>query len=703
MSIALIEMEWVHSPNYLLVCLVAGIVAALHLYGKQSFFEEARSWQRWLMAFLRALTVALLLALLLTPIVKILKSHAEQKSIVVLMDNSSSLRQVHDSLALSQFKSQLANAISSLGDQVNTDFYHFDEVLRKSQDGNYAGKTTNVADAIEQVKEQYASDRLAAIVLATDGIYNEGQNPNYLAGIERNPLYVIALGDTTAGLDVEVQRLFYNRVVYKGDEFEVEADISAIGLKNASGQVKLSKIASGKSETISTTPIRVDKTDFFRTVKFKVKASQAGVIRYRVNVPKLKGESNISNNYVDFYVEVIESRQKVLLLANSPHPDLNAIKLALTELKNYDVDIQYARQITGRLKDYNLVVLHNLPSDKYAVSEILKTIDREKQSVLFIVGSKTSIRGLNGAQDVVEIQQSQRQFTDAEPYLNTRFNLFSLNDELRQFSKNVPPLRVPFGSFSPHAGYEVLYNQEIKNVETNYPLIIMGETDGHKKGVITGEGIWKWRLYDFVQNQSFERSDELLSKLFQYISITSDRRRFKISKDKSLYDENDRIYLTAEFYNASYELNNNSDVELELTNAAGETSTFAFSKTENAYTLDLGKLAPGEYRYRGTIQDGGQGYSAAGKFTVQELLVEIQHIRADHQLLRNLVQASNGKLYGMEAVSQLQEDLSNSNSIKPLYISNYDRSSILNFKWLLALLLFLLSGEWFMRKYLGKY
>ena len=703
MTFFTVELEWI-SPSYWLIgCVALGILAALHLYFKKSHFPEIKPWQHLCMTVLRGLTVAILAALLLTPIIMLLNTQTEQKNIVFVQDNSASLRAVHDSTTLNDFNAEVSTLLNTLAGNVDTAHYIFDETIRRASATAFNGKTTNISNALQQVRELYPADRLSAIILASDGVYNEGQNPYYQLGLDRIPIYSIAMGDTTAGADSEIQRVFHNRVVYKGDEFEIEVDLGATGMKTQRSTVSISEQTNGKFQAITSTPVRIDKNDFFQTLKFKLKASKAGVNRYRVALRPLANEKNKANNYADFFVEVIESRQKILVLAHAPHPDLQAIKTALESLKNYDVEITYARNMLSGLKGYDLVVLHNLPSTKYPINTAFGEISRLGIPILFIVGKQTEIRNFNRQQVAVQIQQAQQQYTDAEPLINERFNLFSVNNEIRQFSLTLPPLAAPFGSFSTRAEYDVLFKQEIKNVETNYPLVLLGETDGKKTGVITGEGIWKWRMFDYVQNQSFERSDEILAKIFQYLAVAGDRRRFKTNIDQSIFDENDRIVLTAEFYNASYELTNEADVELKLTNANGEQSDFAFSKTEDAYMLDLGKLAPGDYNFAASLQDGGKRYRSSGQFTVRSLLAELQHIRADHQLLKNLSEESNGRFYAMTQLQDLKEQLLSSKLIKPLYISDYNRASVLNLNWLLGLLLLLLGLEWFLRKFFGSY
>lgn len=703
MNIALVELEWTSSPLWLLGCAALGLMAAAHLYWRSSAFTEAKPWQRTTMAILRGLTVATLAALLLAPVIKLIQSHTEKKQLVVLQDNSASLSAVTDSTDLTAFDSSIKSMLSSLDDKVETTHFYFDSKLSSEVEQPFSGNTTNLANAIDQAKEQFAADRLSAIVLATDGIYNEGQNPYYLKGIERIPLFIVALGDTTAGKDAEIQRVFHNKVVYKGDEFEVEVDISAQDLKGERGNLTLSTINRGNSNRIAQKAISIDKSDYFSTQTFRIEAKEAGVIRYRVALPTIPGEDNKANNFADFYVEVIESRQKIMLLAHAPHPDLRAIKTSLESLKNYEVDIQYARQASTNTRDYDLVVLHNLPSEDYPIKSVLDQLNQQKKSTLFIVGSRTNIPSFNEEQNIVNIKATPGQFADAEPVLSTTFNLFSIDNEIRNFTNSVPPLRVPFGTYSQSAGYNVLCNQSLKDIETNYPLIVLGEVDGYKQGVVSGEGIWKWRLFDYAENQTFERSDALLAKIFQYLAVAGDRRRFKVAQDKTLYNENDRIYLSAEFYNASYELKNEADVELTLINDENETTTFAFSRAADAYSLDLGKLAPGEYRYTAQIQDGGQRYTSTGRFSVRALIAELQQIRANHALLQNLANESNGKVYSPSQLDQLKNDLETSNLIKPLYISDATRSTFLNLNWLLAILIALLGLEWFMRKYLGSY
>jgi len=75
---------------------------------------------------------------------------------------------------------------------------------------------------------------------------------------------------------------------------------------------------------------------------------------------------------------------------------------------------------------------------------------------------------------------------------------------------------------------------------------VIGEEDGVKKGVLAAEGIWKWRLFDFLQNKNHDIFEEVLGKTIQYLTLKEDKRRFRISLDKNIFNENEPIILDAE-------------------------------------------------------------------------------------------------------------------------------------------------------------
>lgn len=123
--------------------------------------------------------------------------------------------------------------------------------------------------------------------------------------------------------------------------------------------------------------------------------------------------------------------------------------------------------------------------------------------------------------------------------------------ELPKFS----PALSPFGTFSAQPGAQVLLYQRIGKIDTKFPLLAVGDVNGTRTGVFLGEGIWKWRLFDFLQHENHDIFDELFGKTVQYLSLKEDKRKFRVTLDKNIYAEkNAPVQFAAELYNDNFEL-----------------------------------------------------------------------------------------------------------------------------------------------------
>ena len=65
-------------------------------------------------------------------------------------------------------------------------------------------------------------------------------------------------------------------------------------------------------------PIAIDKHSFFTTREITLLADQAGVQRYRIVFSAIDGEVTTVNNAKDVFIDVLDARQKILILGLSP-------------------------------------------------------------------------------------------------------------------------------------------------------------------------------------------------------------------------------------------------------------------------------------------------------------------------------------------------------------------------------------------------
>lgn len=177
--------------------------------------------------------------------------------------------------------------------------------------------------------------------------------------------------------------------------------------------------------------------------------------------------------------------------------------------------------------------------------------------------------------------------------------------------------------------------------------------------------------------------------------------RFRVNPIKRSFEETESVIFEAERYNASFELVQDKDITLEITNEKNKTFTYKFNKNNQAYELNAGKLSPGNYTFKAKVDNDPQTPTKEGSFGVKALQTELLNLTADHSLMRTLSAESKGRFFKANEWDKLVDEIQKNEAVKPLVFSETKLSTLLNSKWLFFLLCFWLILEWFIRKWNG--
>lgn len=688
---------------FVLLCVLLGAAYALVLYFRDKTFHEQSERLNWILGALRFITVTLLSLLLLSPLLKSVVTESKKPVIILAQDQSESIGAEMNDQARATYQQSFENLAQELARDYEVQQYSFGSEVREGVDFTFNDKVTNISKLMTNVYDLYSNQNLGAIILATDGIYNEGSNPLYLNTQLSAPIYTVALGDTTVKKDIVLKRVFYNKIAYLGDKFTVQVDISAQNSAGTNTNLSVYKVEGNNNRKLQQVPVNIDRNDFFTTREIVLDADQSGVQRFRVVVEPVSGEASNANNSKDIFIDVLDARQKILIIANSPHPDVTALRQSINTNKNYQVELAYANDIKVNVADFDFVILHQLPSRINNISGVLNTLKNQRIPRLFIAGMQTNFSQLNQVQSLMTIQANGNSSNDVQARPVPGFNNFTLSEELLQDLPTFPPLTSPFGEFQAAPDAAVLLTQRIGKVDTKFPLLVLGEEDGVKVGVLAGEGIWKWRLFDFLQNQNHEIFDELLGKSVQFLSLKEDKRKFRVTPVKNIFNENEQVLFDAELYNDNYELINEPDARIVITNSDGKDFDFTFNKSGRAYSLNAGIFPVGNYTFRASVTNAGQNLTATGQFSVQPVQLELFETTANHNLLRLLSEQYGGAMVYPDKMTQIVELIKDKGTVKPVIYETAKTRAVINLKWIFFLLLFLLAGEWFLRRYFGAY
>lgn len=648
-----------------------------------------------ILSILRFLSLSLILLLIFNPAFEINKKQTQKPVILFAQDNSKSVPYGLDSIGYkqSEYATEVKSLIGSLQKDYKVQTINFGSETKQSATFNFTDESTNFTNLFNYIQNQYVNANIGAVIISSDGIFNKGSNPIYESSKLNAPIYTIAIGDTNLHKDAFIKKVEYNKTNFVGNYSPIAVHVMVSNLKNNVLRLDVLK----NNQVIEQKNIVVNSDNFFDKVTFLLKNEKSGIHKYTIKLSELTDEFSTENNVREIVVETHEKKQKILLVQQSYHPDCGVIKRVAEQNKAYEVDIKNAKDKIENLNDYNLVILHQLPSMSYGVSSLLKQIVKQKKSVLFVLGEKSSLPALNALQIGFSITDFKNIFDHTKVGINNKFTLFELNnlpDELNFF----PPLTVPFANYPNIVDNNIMFYQKVGMLKTNKPLIFFTENGTQRVGVISGEGIWRWFMAEYDANQNQEISTDIVQKIIQFLIVTDQNKRFIV--DVPTENSELGVKISAKLYNKSYELINKPDVSFEISDDKGKKYPHTFQKTANAYQLNL-KLPIGTYRYKATAQLGTEQFEEKGSFIVKHSQLEAQNLQADFNLLYNLADKNGGKMFMPKQMQSIADEIKNNPNIKEISYNLTELETLISKKILFFIILLLLSAEWFFRKFWG--
>ena len=677
-------------------CVLLGGLLAFLLYRSDKKLAKFSKFTKVVLFGLRFLCVTALAAMLLSPLIKYLSKTVEKPIIVIAQDNSASMLMASDSIFVrKQFQEQIAAVRQKLGANFKIDNYVFDEAIESETKPKFSGKITDFDVLFENLEQKYVNRNVGALLLVTDGIYNQGNSPVYSIQNLEFPVFTVGVGDTNRYVDIKLKNLRNNKLAFLGNEFPIQVDINTQKVRVNS--VKLSVLRNGK--TITTKTLNGLKANDVSTQYLTLKANAVGKQQYTIVVQSIEGERNTLNNSLNFYIDVLDGRQKVLLLGMAPHPDLGALKSAISANENYELTTSIYSDFKKSFKEYDLVMLHQSSNSKLVpIDQNLKKLLGTSIPIILFGGGWKNVELLQG---ISGKSPGRRIVNEVQAEINEAFSLFTIDDDLRKLTK-FPPVTAEASQTVKLNGNNTLLTQKIGNVKTAYPLLTFFEKQNRKIGRFSGEGIWKWRIANYQEFGNHQVFNRFVSKIVQYMAVKSDRSFFRVSSVDEIY-ENEALNFSAQLFNPSYELVNDPEVSLEVKNEEGKVFNFAMNRLGETYQLNIPSLLPGNYNYLASTTYQGKLVTEKGIFRIKELQLEASNTEADHQLLFQLAKRTNGEMIDASNVLSIVEKINAREDISSVSYMNEEVEDIINLKWIFFVLLGFLSIEWFIRKRGGAY
>lgn len=686
------------SPWFILLCLLAGGIYAFVLYQNKKTFSPL---QNRVLAIIRGLLVSLLAFLLINPLLRNNKSTIEKPTVVLAVDNSSSMTHGGQAKleALKKNLQQLKESIEAKGASVEIQSLDEEADNQNISDIKFTKKRSDLSQMLANIKSSYEGRNLTDVILVSDGIANEGISPTY--GKYNFNIHAVGLGDTTQKRDVKLNAIYANRIAYLSNKFPIQAEISSYGFQGKSTTVLLKQAGN----VIDKQVVSFDKQDDLKQITFYVTAQQKGMQRFTVEVAPLNAEFSTKNNAKDAYIDIVDGKEKVLLVALAPHPDVKALKSIIEKNDLYELTIKIIQsddlsQIGSQ--PFDVLILHQLPDIYGMGGNVVSRLLAQAKPTLFVLGNQTNITSFNGMQQTLSIAAQAGKADKVTAKFNNNFNLFNLDGDKLSLLERLPPILAPFGDYKPTAGSEIILYQRVGSLTTPKPLLIANTTSARKSAVLAGEGLWLWRLEEFSLTDKQEIIDEVVMKTLQLISVKDDKRKLRVYPISPDFSIDEKVIFENEAYNDIYERIYNQDIKLDITDEKGKVRSFSYTTTKDNSRFEITGLPEGVYRYKASTQVLGKGEIVDGQFIVRNTDLESLNTTADFNMLRTLATQNNGKFFVANQLEKLKDFLS-SNKAPDKVTSVEEMNEFINLKWVFFVLLLLATLEWGIRKYLGSY
>jgi len=671
---------------------VSVAIAFLLYYKKKSVFSKSLSSLLFALRFLTVFVIGLFL-------MNVFFFHQEkqiQKPIlVVAVDESESMIQDADSTSLKTEIQQKVNQLKSELEEVyQIDFLGFHQEVLERPDYKFTGKRTDLGNVLQYIEDKYYMLPLEAVVLISDGQNNQGLNPLYLLESSSNAVYPVLVGDTSRPSDLWIDATYFNRVVKQNADFPVDVVVQASQLKGQKANIQIKK----QGRVIAQKDVEFSTNNESREIRFELNEKTSGLKRYKVSVVSNAQEQNTKNNIYDFYIQVVESGQKVMIIGNNPHPDLGAIASALRKVDGLEVEVKTLNDYPFKIEDEQLLILHGLPSKDERSKALMSKDELKSKAIWFIWSTSTSMNQTEFPYFVTKISG----YEYAEPQAVEGFNDFLLTTNWQSNFNDYPPLYVPYTTLTAKKKMSNLFTQKIRGYESGEPLWSFWEEQGINKCYLGGEGIWKWRLHNYQTEGNHYQFNDLVKRVAKYLLTGVYNDRFNLQYQSS-YNETDQVLIEAQVLNKAFENISNAEVSLDLTDEQSNNYPYQFSKLNDKYQLDLGYLQSGIYQFEAAAKTADTTLKEKGQFVVDSWNLEVSKTGTNVALMNEIAVTTNGKTYFISNLDPLIKELKENQNTAAHYQYIQKIVNLIDIKWLLLILITLLSAEWFMRKYFGGY
>ncbi len=212
------------------------------------------------------------------------------------------------------------------------------------------GTTTGLGLALQQLIDEASGSPVSGIIVFTDGGQNAGIAPEVAAELAKRaglPIFPVGVGSDKLPANVRLSDLAAPTRAYPGDSYTVTGFIQAQELAGQVVEVQLLSREStagaasepGTGQIEQRRQVTLGSDGEVLPVKFELTPEKTGrrTLCFRVETPRL--DRNPDDNFREVDVEVVDRKNRVLLLAGGPTREYRFLRTLLYRDRSTTVDV----------------------------------------------------------------------------------------------------------------------------------------------------------------------------------------------------------------------------------------------------------------------------------------------------------------------------------------------------------------------------
>lgn len=628
------------------------------------------------------------------------------------------------------------NFSSRLGADYTVRYFGFGERLRPAEGKGETApeallkmeptdKVTRLGSAIQEAVDRSAGEPIAAVVVLTDGISNDGLEPMGVAqrlGERGVPVFPIGLGLPDPP-DVRLRSLIVPGTVFHKDRVPVRVEITSDGYAKRTANLTVSldgREVAGKAVSLS-------GAGQFEEILFIPEAT-SGAANLAVAVSTLPGEIATANNRLSQTVRVIDEKIKVLYVEGKPRWEYRYLRQVL--LRDHRLEVKFLLTEGDRdqalasdlyLTDFpedaakafrfDLVILGDVPSSYFSraqMARIEELVQKHGGSFLMLAGHRYAPLSYVG--------------TPIASVLPVRLR----TDGWRSVDDSVHPVVAKDAADSAVTMLEAPAARNRQLWSLVRPMVTLPILDGPKPGATVLAGISRgaprgepypliaWQRYgsgkslfvgtDQLWRLRFKRGDKYHARFWgQAITfltlsrLLGENKRIQIETDRQDYRTGQRVQISVNVLDELYEpvVAPSCTVSLDRAAPAKRSTTLRLEPLPHVPGLYQGFVTPrdpGRYTVRAPGADPTLANTA--RFTVVEAPLEELEKAMQEKLLRNMAQVSGGRYFTVRDLPELEKTIAGD---RPTAVERTEKP-LWDLPIVFAALLAFLGVEWLVRR-----